>query len=109
MPDWIEQSRRLGGLLIGVASQAGRPISLAKEWEPIARHLLREHEQDLLMLQSSSSSSQIKTKGKGEEAFEGKMSPSYNPAGLSGGRVPLQKEEEIPVAGAASGGKLLAP
>ena len=43
VPDWVEQSRRLGGLLIGVANQAGRPISLAKEWEPIARQLLRDH------------------------------------------------------------------
>jgi hypothetical protein len=45
VPDWIEQSRRLGGLLIGVGSQMGRPISLAKEWEPIARQLLEEHGQ----------------------------------------------------------------
>ena len=26
VPDWIEQARRLGGLLIGVGSQAGRPL-----------------------------------------------------------------------------------
>lgn len=43
VPDWIEQSRRLGGLLIGVASQAGRPVSLAKEWKPLALELLRQH------------------------------------------------------------------
>ena len=30
VPDWIEQSRRLGGLLIGVAA-GGRPVSLAHE------------------------------------------------------------------------------
>lgn len=40
VPDWIEQARRLGGLLIGVGSQAGRPISLAHEWTPIAREVL---------------------------------------------------------------------
>jgi len=37
VPDWIEQARRLGGLLMGVSSQAARPISLAKEWESIAK------------------------------------------------------------------------
>ena len=40
VPDWVEQARRLGGLLIGVGSQAGRPISLAHEWAPIAREAL---------------------------------------------------------------------
>ena len=40
MPDWVEQARRLGGLLIGVGSQAGRPISLAHEWAPIAEEVL---------------------------------------------------------------------
>ena len=40
VPDWIEQARRLGGLLIGVGSQAGRPISLAHEWAPIAQEVL---------------------------------------------------------------------
>ena len=40
VPDWVEQARRLGGLLIGVGSQAGRPISLAHEWRPIAEELL---------------------------------------------------------------------
>jgi aarF domain-containing kinase len=43
VPDWVEQSRRLGGLLIGVANQSGRPISLAKEWAPTARQLLQKH------------------------------------------------------------------
>ena len=42
VPDWIEQSRRLGGLLIGVASQCGRPISLAYEWRDIAECVLRD-------------------------------------------------------------------
>jgi len=40
VPDWIEQTRRLSLLLVGVASTAGRPISLSKEWQPIARALL---------------------------------------------------------------------
>ena len=40
VPDWIEQARRLGGLLIGVGSQAGRPLSLAAEWAPIADEVL---------------------------------------------------------------------
>ena len=40
VPDWIEQARRLGGLLIGVGSQAGRPISLAHEWALIARECI---------------------------------------------------------------------
>jgi len=43
VPEWVEQSRRLGGLLIGVSTSCGRPISLAKEWEPIARRLLKAH------------------------------------------------------------------
>jgi hypothetical protein len=42
VPDWIEQGRRLGGLLIGVASQAGRPISLAHDWTPIAEEVLAD-------------------------------------------------------------------
>ena len=41
VPDWIEQARRLGGLLIGVGSQAGRPLSLAHEWRPICEEVLR--------------------------------------------------------------------
>mmetsp|Transcript_21715 Transcript_21715/g.61585 ORF Transcript_21715/g.61585 Transcript_21715/m.61585 type:complete len:560 (+) Transcript_21715:83-1762(+) len=40
VPDWVEQSRRLGTLLIGVSNQAGRPISLSKAWQPIAEELL---------------------------------------------------------------------
>lgn len=40
VPDWIEQARRLGGLLIGVGSQVGRPLSLAHEWAPLARQVL---------------------------------------------------------------------
>ena len=43
VPDWIEQARRLGGLLIGVGSQAGRPLSLAAEWAPIAEEVLEGH------------------------------------------------------------------
>jgi aarF domain-containing kinase len=41
VPDWVEQARRLGGLLIGVGSQAGRPISLSHEWAPIAAEVLQ--------------------------------------------------------------------
>jgi hypothetical protein len=40
VPDWVEQARRLGGLLIGVGSQTARPISLSKEWAPLALELL---------------------------------------------------------------------
>ena len=43
VPDWVEQARRLGGLLIGVGSQAGRPLSLAAEWAPIAEEVLEGH------------------------------------------------------------------
>ena len=46
VPDWVEQSRRLGGLLIGVSNQAGRPMSLANAWAPLARQLLRDHAAD---------------------------------------------------------------
>jgi hypothetical protein len=46
VPDWVEQSRRLGGLLIGVSNQAGRPMSLANAWAPLARQLLQEHAND---------------------------------------------------------------
>jgi predicted unusual protein kinase regulating ubiquinone biosynthesis (AarF/ABC1/UbiB family) len=41
VPSWVEEGRRLGGLLIGVSVQAARPISLAKEWRPIAKEALR--------------------------------------------------------------------
>lgn len=40
VPVWIEEARRLGGLLIGTASQAARPISLSKEWKRIAKDVL---------------------------------------------------------------------
>ena len=42
IPFWIEDGRRLGGLLIGTASQAARPISLAKEWRSIASQVTRQ-------------------------------------------------------------------
>ncbi len=41
VPSWVEEGRRLGGLLVGVSAQAARPISLAKEWRPIAKQALR--------------------------------------------------------------------
>ncbi|KAL7532103.1 hypothetical protein ACHAXR_004441 [Thalassiosira sp. AJA248-18] len=41
VPQWVEEGRRLGGLLVGVNAQAARPISLAKEWRPIAKEALR--------------------------------------------------------------------
>ena len=57
VPDWVEQGRRLGGLLIGVGSQAGRPISLAHEWLPIAEELLTtsgaSDREDPMMLRGS--------------------------------------------------------
>ena len=40
VPTWVEEGRRLGGLLVGVSAQAARPISLAKEWRPIAKEAL---------------------------------------------------------------------
>ncbi len=42
VPSFVEEGRRLGGLLMGVNAQAARPISLAKEWRPIAQSLLRK-------------------------------------------------------------------
>eukprot|EP00581_Thalassiosira_minuscula_P007213 CAMPEP_0183707806 /NCGR_PEP_ID=MMETSP0737-20130205/4259_1 /TAXON_ID=385413 /ORGANISM="Thalassiosira miniscula, Strain CCMP1093" /LENGTH=611 /DNA_ID=CAMNT_0025935535 /DNA_START=220 /DNA_END=2055 /DNA_ORIENTATION=- len=42
VPSWVEEGRRLGGLLMGVNAQAARPISLAKEWRPIAQKALRK-------------------------------------------------------------------
>jgi predicted unusual protein kinase regulating ubiquinone biosynthesis (AarF/ABC1/UbiB family) len=42
VPLWVEESRRLGGLLMGVNAQAARPISLSKEWKPIAKEALRK-------------------------------------------------------------------
>jgi len=41
VPGFVEEGRRLGGLLMGVNAQAARPISLAKEWSPIAKQALR--------------------------------------------------------------------
>lgn len=45
VPSWMFQVRRVGRLLMGVSAQAARPISLAKEWEPIAKRaiLQRRH------------------------------------------------------------------
>lgn len=45
IPDWIIQARRVGRLMMGVAAQAARPVSLAKEWEPVAKRALREMKQ----------------------------------------------------------------
>lgn len=42
VPGWVEEGRRLGGLLMGVNAQAGRPISLAKEWRTIAKEALHK-------------------------------------------------------------------
>lgn len=42
VPSWVEEGRRLGGLLLGVNAQAARPISLAKEWKPIAKEALKK-------------------------------------------------------------------
>ena len=43
VPKFVEEGRRLGGLLMGVSTQAARPISLSKEWKPIAERVLREN------------------------------------------------------------------
>ncbi len=42
VPTFVEEARRLGGLLMGVGAQAARPISLAKEWRPIAKKALNK-------------------------------------------------------------------
>jgi aarF domain-containing kinase len=42
IPTFVEDGRRLGGLLMGVNAQAARPISLAKEWKSIAQQALRK-------------------------------------------------------------------
>lgn len=42
VPSFVEEGRRLGGLLMGVNVQAARPISLAKEWRPIAQNFLSQ-------------------------------------------------------------------
>ena len=43
VPKFVEEGRRLGGLLMGVSTQAARPISLSKEWKPIAERVLKEN------------------------------------------------------------------
>lgn len=43
IPVWVEQARRLNGLLLGVAHQAARPVSLAKEWKSIAHQAVRDN------------------------------------------------------------------
>ena len=40
VPDWVEQMKRIGGLLIGVASQSWRPISLSREWHSMAKECM---------------------------------------------------------------------
>ena len=42
VPDFLVKVRTVGRLLMGVSAQSARPISLAKEWEPIAKQVLRE-------------------------------------------------------------------
>lgn len=42
VPEWIEQGRRLSGLLAGVSIQAARPVSMAKEWYELAKEALVE-------------------------------------------------------------------
>ena len=44
VPKFVEEGRRLGGLLMGVSAQAARPISLSKEWKPIAERVLKSSE-----------------------------------------------------------------
>lgn len=46
VPDWIEQGRRLTALLAGVSLQAGRPLSMAKEWYSLAEEVLEEVDED---------------------------------------------------------------
>lgn len=45
VPEWTAQVRRVGRLMMGVSAQAARPISLAKEWQPIAKRVLRDIKQ----------------------------------------------------------------
>ncbi|CAB9512182.1 ABC1 family protein MCP2 [Seminavis robusta] len=47
VPDWVEQGRRLAGLLCGVSLQAGRPLSLAKEWHAIAEDVMQEPDEGM--------------------------------------------------------------
>ena len=42
VPDWMVKVRQVGRLLMGVSAQSARPVSLAKEWEPIAKRVLRD-------------------------------------------------------------------
>ena len=42
VPTWVEEGRRLGSLLMGVNAQAARPITLAREWRPIAQEALHK-------------------------------------------------------------------
>ena len=46
VPKFVEEGRRLGGLLMGVSTQAARPISLSKEWKPIAERVLKSSERE---------------------------------------------------------------
>ena len=64
VPDWIEQMKRIGGLLMGVASQAGRPISLSKEWTPIARQYLKEKGTGTMRSKNRKGPTQLAEKGK---------------------------------------------
>ena len=43
VPDFLVKVRQVGRLLMGVSAQSARPISLAKEWEPIAKQVLQEY------------------------------------------------------------------
>jgi len=42
IPDWIDQGRRLTGLLMGVSAQAARPVSISKQWKHIAEEVISE-------------------------------------------------------------------
>jgi predicted unusual protein kinase regulating ubiquinone biosynthesis (AarF/ABC1/UbiB family) len=44
LPPWFEKSRRMAALLLGITAQAARPISLAHEWQHLARETIRELE-----------------------------------------------------------------
>lgn len=46
IPDWVVQARRVGRLLMGVSAQAARPVSLAKEWEPVAKRALKQRKKE---------------------------------------------------------------
>jgi len=53
VPDWIVQMKRIGGLLIGTASQTARPISLSKEWEPIAKRVAKKETKNIIIMMNS--------------------------------------------------------